>query len=97
MGTVLVLSGSDDPTADAVIAELRRRAARVVRMDIGDFPVRLRLAAATSCDGWAGRLWAEDAAVELAEVGSVYYRRPTRFALPEGLSDGDASPRSTSA
>src|SRR5262249_39589241 len=24
------------------------------------------------------------------EIGSVYYRRPTRFRLPEGLSDGDA-------
>jgi hypothetical protein len=91
MDTVLVLSGLDDPTADAVVAELRRRSARVVRMDLGDFPIRLRLAASTSPDGWVGRLWADDTVVELAEVRSVYYRRPTRFALPEGLSDGDAA------
>jgi ATP-grasp ribosomal peptide maturase len=89
-GTVLVLTGPSDPTADAVLVELGRRAARVVRLNLGDFPTCLRLAASTSRDGWAGRLWTDDAVVTLAEVRSVYYRRPTRFALPDGLSDGDA-------
>jgi len=86
---VLVLTGCDDPTADAVVAELDRRTA-VVRMDPGDFPARLRIAAMTVGIRWEGRLVTGAATVDLAEVHSVYYRRPTRFSLPDGLSDGDA-------
>ncbi len=87
--TVLVLSAADDLTADAVVAELALRSARAVRMDTGDFPVRLRLAATNKSPGWSGQLWTDDRAVDLSEVASVYYRRPGRFRLPEGLSDGD--------
>ena len=87
--TVLVLSAADDLTADAVVAELDLRSARAVRMDTADFPVRLRLAATNKSPGWLGRLWTDDRAVDLSEVASVYYWRPGRFRLPEGLSDGD--------
>jgi ATP-grasp ribosomal peptide maturase len=87
--TVLVLTGEDDPTADAVIEELTRRGTRVARMDVGDFPTRLRLAGRFE-GGWRGRLWTDSTAVELADIGSIYYRRPTRFRMPEGLSDGDS-------
>lgn len=89
MRTVLVLTSDDDPTADAVIAELRRRPVRVARLDIGDFPARLRLSAHVSA-GWQGRLETDGVSVELADVGSVYYRRPSQFSFPAGLSDGDA-------
>lgn len=88
--TVLVLTATDDPTADAVITELGRRNAGVIRMDTGDFPVRLRMAAVNRSDAWTGRLWTDDGAVDLATIRAVYYRRPTRFRLPESLSDGDA-------
>lgn len=89
--TVLVLTGADDPTADAVVTELKHRSARVVRMDTGDFPSALRLAARNDAEGWSGCLVGEHAKVHLAEVNSVYYRRPTRFRMPDGLSDGDAA------
>jgi hypothetical protein len=87
--TVLVLTAAEDPTADAVVAELKRRAARVVRLDLGDFPGRLRLAAQSAEFGWFGRLWADDVVVDLTDVRSVYYRRPRQFRFPAGLSDGD--------
>ncbi len=35
---VLVLTGADDPTAGAVVAELDRRGVPVTVMDTGDFP-----------------------------------------------------------
>ncbi|WP_026211800.1 ATP-grasp ribosomal peptide maturase [Longispora albida] len=87
--TILVLTADDDSTADAVVYALRKRDARVVRMDTGDFPRHLHLAASTGEGGWQGVLHGDGFSVNLGEVGSVYYRRPTRFVLPEGLSDGD--------
>ena len=87
--TVLVLTCADDPTADAVLDALRHRGAPTARMDLGDFPTVLRLSATTADRGWAGRLGSGRTGVDLSEVRSVYYRRPTRFRLPEGLSPPD--------
>ncbi|MFB6397050.1 ATP-grasp ribosomal peptide maturase [Polymorphospora lycopeni] len=88
-GTVLVLTCAEDPTADAVIAELSRRNACVARMDTGDFPTALALTATTVGGCWTGRLATDDTHVDLAEVSSVYFRRPTRFRLPAGMSPAD--------
>jgi len=45
---ILVVTAPEDETADAVQAELQKLASPVVRVDIGDFPVRLRLAVTNS-------------------------------------------------
>ncbi|MGH3926030.1 MAG: MvdC/MvdD family ATP grasp protein, partial [Pseudonocardiaceae bacterium] len=96
-GTVLVLSAHEDRTADAVIDELSLRAATVVRMDTGDFPVRSQLDATFSAEGLRGRLRAEGTEVDLAAVDSIYYRRPTRFTFPDALSDADTVLATTEA
>lgn len=88
--TVLVLTAAEDDTADAVVAELEKLPTSVVRLDVGDFPVRLRLAARHDGDRWRGRLWTDDVEIDLDRVGAAYYRRPTRFVMPPELSDGDA-------
>ncbi|MDQ3576767.1 MAG: ATP-grasp ribosomal peptide maturase [Actinomycetota bacterium] len=89
--TVLVISG-EDATAKAVMAELRRHPVNAVLLDIGDFPTHLSLAAATTDSGeWSGRVTGEGIEVDLSQVRSVFYRRPTRFSLPECLSAGDAA------
>jgi ATP-grasp ribosomal peptide maturase len=95
--TVLVLTAHEDPTADAVIGELNRREANVVRMDTGDFPMQSQLAATISMKGLQGRLRAESIGVDLNTVRSIYYRRPTRFTFPESLSDADAVLAATEA
>lgn len=89
LGTVLVLTGIDDDTADVVVTQLGKRGTTVARMDTGDFPQRLSLAATITCERWTGQLATDDAIVELAEVGAVYYRRPTQFAFPEMMSRPD--------
>ncbi|MGA8117537.1 MAG: ATP-grasp ribosomal peptide maturase [Actinocatenispora sp.] len=86
---VLILSGADDPTADAVAVELERRDVRYGRLDTGDFPTRLRLAVDTRAGRWTGRLGGSDTDIDLSAIRSVYYRRPTRFRLPEGMSQAD--------
>lgn len=94
---VLVLSTHKDATADAVVAELDKLDTPVVRMDIGDFPTRMRIAAANDGGRWRGRLWTETDMVDLDCVRAVYYRRPTRFGMPPGLSSADSAFATTEA
>jgi ATP-grasp ribosomal peptide maturase len=81
VGTILVLTGRDDLTADAVVGELARRGAEVVRYDTGDFPTASRLAVSLTGGGWAGSL-AGSRSVQLERVTSVWWRRPNEFRTP---------------
>lgn len=88
---VLLVTARGDETGDAVEAALKELERTVIRMDIGDFPARLRLALTNDGRQWRGRLWTDDAYVDVDQVRSVYYRRPTHFSMAPGLSDGDAA------
>ncbi|MGH3939999.1 MAG: ATP-grasp ribosomal peptide maturase [Pseudonocardiaceae bacterium] len=96
-GTILVLTAHEDLTADAVVDELNKCEARVVRMDMGDFPIQSKLAATISANGLQGRLWAENVEIDLDAVQAIYYRRPTRFKFPDTLSDADTVLAATEA
>ena len=96
-GTVLVLSGPDDSTADAVVAELIKLNAPTVRLNIGDFPRDMTMTARLENGGWSSELATAAHTVDLAETRSVYYRRPTRFTLPDGMSDTDSISASAEA
>ncbi|WP_405610037.1 ATP-grasp ribosomal peptide maturase [Streptomyces sp. NBC_01511] len=85
-GTVLVLAGRFDPTADLAIEELNRRAVPVFRADVSEFPAGLALAASLTGDGWRGTLGNGRRTLQLEGVRSVYCRRPTRPRFPEGMS-----------
>ncbi|MBT8225493.1 MAG: ATP-grasp ribosomal peptide maturase [Dactylosporangium sp.] len=84
--TILVLTHPFDPTADYVVAELNQRGVPVFRCDPGEFPRRLTLTARLDAAGWQGRLRLPERCVDLADIGCVYYRRPTLFDLPDDLS-----------
>ncbi len=86
MGTILVLTGRDDLTADAVVDELASRGASVVRYDTRDFPVSSRLAVTLGAGGWEGRL-SGDRVVDLNAVSAVWWRRPTEFKMPSAWPD----------
>lgn len=90
---VLVVTAPGDATAEAVEAELDAMSTPMTRIDLGDFPDRLRIAVRHSDAGWRGRLWTEAVGVDVDvdRIRSVYYRRPTRFRLPVGLFDGDSA------
>jgi hypothetical protein len=88
--TVLVISG-EDSTATTVMAELKHHSVDAVLLDIGDFPSRLSMSAYTTDAGtWSGWLRGTHAEVDLSRVRSVFYRRPTRFSIPGGVSPSDA-------
>lgn len=82
MGSILILTGRDDLTADAVVEELARRGEDVVRYDTADFPTASRLAVSLTGDGWAGLL-AGSRLVRLESVKSVWWRRPNEFRTPD--------------
>lgn len=82
---VLILTHPFDPTADYVVEALHRIGTPVFRCDVGDFPQRLTMAASIGSEptGWL-RLEARE--LRLENVRCAYYRRPTFFDFPEGMS-----------
>ncbi|MFF3067504.1 ATP-grasp ribosomal peptide maturase [Kitasatospora sp. NPDC057936] len=89
VGPVLVVTIKDDPTTDLVIVELHDRGVPVVRLDSGDFPHALSVAATISSDGVEGSITTPSRTADLSKVRSLYYRRPSGFAFPH-LDEQDA-------
>ncbi|WP_331449210.1 ATP-grasp ribosomal peptide maturase [Streptomyces prasinus] len=93
---VLVVTRLDDATADVVIEELGRRSVPVVRLDPGDFPDTVTVAARVGGpglmggSGLGGEVRTETRSAALDGVRSVYWRRPRPCSEPEGLSEQDA-------
>lgn len=86
---VLILTDETDGTAERVAAELRFRDVPVVIVDAADFPQKLSMAATIGPGrAWDGRLATTSGGqvLDLAEVGAVYYRRPTQFVMDERMS-----------
>jgi ATP-grasp ribosomal peptide maturase len=87
--TVLVLADEFDVTTDRVVMTLQDRGVPVFRCDTREFPQRLTLEASLDTDRWEGALRSQHREVRLSEVRSVWYRRPTHFALAEGMSTAE--------
>jgi MvdD-like protein with pre-ATP grasp domain len=89
--TTLIVTSNDDTTADLVADALASRGGKAVFLDVGDFPINLSITGAIGYDGvWCGEIVAADSTVlDLESIGAVYYRRPTRFRLPDHLSPAD--------
>lgn len=83
---VLVLAEDRDPAVDAVVDDLLRRAVPVFRCDTAWFPTRLNLDAQIHGSCWTGYLRTDYRSVQLTDIHSVWYRKPTAFVLPDGLS-----------
>ncbi|MEV5770061.1 ATP-grasp ribosomal peptide maturase [Streptomyces antimycoticus] len=90
--TVLVLTRPQDATADLVIAELNERSIPVHRLDPGDFPEALTMAARIGPHRapWEGVLRGQHRDVSLGDIRSVYYRRPGAHRFHPDMSEQDA-------
>lgn len=84
--TVLIFTEECDPTADRVIGELNHRGVPVLRADTSWFPSRLSLDAYLDGARWTGFLRTSDRSVALSDLRAIWYRRPTAFSFPEGMS-----------
>jgi ATP-grasp ribosomal peptide maturase len=83
--TVLILTQPFDITADYVVDELNRRGVPVFRCDPGDFPRDLTLVGELDAN-WTGSLCQPNREVRLDGIGCAWYRRPTAFQFPDGLT-----------
>jgi ATP-grasp ribosomal peptide maturase len=83
---VLVLTEDCDPTADFVLERLNERGVGFWRVDPGDFPESVDLSAEFD-RAWSGQLRGPLRAIDLTEIGAVYYRRPSGFRTPAGLPE----------
>jgi ATP-grasp ribosomal peptide maturase len=88
---IIVLSSADDPTADRVESELRRRSARYTRLDLSDFPQRITASARLADSGcWTGQIRHADGwSVAWEDITAVYYRRPSNFAPAPALTSAE--------
>ncbi|WP_435279755.1 ATP-grasp ribosomal peptide maturase [Streptomyces sp. 1222.5] len=86
---VLVVTSLNDPTADVVLSELHGRGVPAVRFDSGDFPASLSVEAEITEHGIQGRITTPSRTADLANIRSLYYRRPSGFAFPH-LGEQDA-------
>jgi len=87
---VLVLTCADDPTSDVVISELNNRGVPVIRCDPADVLAGgLEISARFGGDAPGGYLQTESRSVDLSTVRSIYYRRPSSYAAPAGMSAQD--------
>jgi len=77
--TILVVSGAEDPTVDAVTDELKRRGTAVVRFDSSSFPIGAKLTARSDDGPWRARISGEDVDVLLDDVRCVWLCRPGLF------------------
>lgn len=88
--SVLVVTQLDDPTSDVVIAELNARGVPVVRLDPADFMAgQAHLAARYGPDGLSGTVVTASRELDLTQIRSVYYRRPSPYAVAGQMDEQD--------
>lgn len=87
--TVLVLTEQVDPTADVVVDLLHQREVPTFRCDTGWFPQCLDVAAELIDGTWSGQIQTALSRLELGTIRSVWYRRPTAFDFPRGMSPAE--------
>jgi hypothetical protein len=85
-GTVLVVADDRDETADRVCTVLRERSVPVFRFDTAEFPGRVQLNAVLDDGEWTGHIVRDGERLDLAEVHSVFLRRPRPFEVPAHLT-----------
>ena len=87
--TCLIITERFEPTADCLLAELRRRDIACLRWNLDGFPSDSSITYRVDSQSVGGEFLCDGRTVELASIGSVWCRgfRPSGF--PDGLGDED--------
>lgn len=87
--TILVVSHTHDFHAGEVLAHLARAGADAVLFDTGRIPRETPLTLGFEAEGWRGATRVDGRAIDLAQVGAVWWRRPQAFALHSDVIGAD--------
>ena len=90
MSILLVTDPHTDGHVRPVLLELLRRGHDVQIFDPGAYPGMSTITIDSTASGPHAVVRQADQAIDLGEVGSVWYRRPGDFGLPEELATGEA-------
>ena len=87
--TCILITERFEPTADCLLAELRRRNVPCLRWNLDQFPVNAVLTYRASNDRFDAEMSIDGRTLDVASIGSVWCRgfRPSGF--PAGLDDED--------
>lgn len=85
---IIILTGPEDPHADAVIERLERRCAEYLRFDEADYPTRASLSFGCSPDGQISTvLRTQERTIDLERVSTIWRRRPGPPKAPPAVQD----------
>jgi glutathione synthase/RimK-type ligase-like ATP-grasp enzyme len=87
--TCLLLTERFEPTADLLVAEMRRRAVPCVRWNLDQFPVGSTLTYRASDDGFHAEIVTDGRKVDLDQVASIWCRGVQALGFPPELSASD--------
>ncbi len=89
MKTCLLLTERLEPTADLLVAEMRRRGVRCVRWNLDQFPVGSTLTYRTRGDDFRAEIVTDGRKIDLDEVGSIWCRGVQALGFPPDLEGAD--------
>lgn len=82
---ILVLSYHKDCPAIEVFEAVQRRGRPALLIDPGDFPQSIALDVTFDGEAWQGCLTSQSERYELSCIKSIFYRRPTHYAVDSAL------------
>jgi glutathione synthase/RimK-type ligase-like ATP-grasp enzyme len=92
---IVIVTEEFDPHADDVLMVLREMGHEPARVHTADIPQHTSLSLSYDGTSWKNILQTRTRTIPLEEVRSIWWRRPTRFQLPETLTpDEEAFSRS---
>jgi hypothetical protein len=87
--TCLLLTERFEPTADLLVAEMRRRAVPCVRWNLDQFPLGSVLTYRTSGEGFQAEIVTDGRKLDLQRVGSIWCRGVQALGFPPDLHGAD--------
>lgn len=84
---IVIVTEEMDEHADAIIVTLREMGHDPVRLHTADLPLASTLAFALDGDTWNGVIQINNQLLDVADIHSVWWRRPGRPVIPDDLSE----------
>ncbi len=87
----LLITEQFEPTADFLLAELRRRDVPCIRWNLDRFPLGSSLTYRIADGHFAAEIFTDGRKVNLDRIGSIWCRGFRPLGLPNGMSDDDST------
>ena len=83
---ILIVTREFDPHADEMLLALRYMRQDVIRLNLESIPTRSLFALDYNGTAWINKIIVDGRPIDVERVGAVWWRRPSVYHLPDGLS-----------